>query len=108
LTTRQHGLASALPLHPPAVPCFAACAAEEFALHMIIGMAKDFWQDEADEAVQEAIKDLPRSTVDEDFDLISDAAFQDHDVMMLFDMPQVTHCGVTAVAALHAGDSMCV
>jgi hypothetical protein len=66
-------------------------AAEEFALHQIIEMAKDFWKDGADEVAQDTMEQqkLPRSTLDEDFDLISDAAFQDHDVLMLFDMPQV-------------------
>jgi hypothetical protein len=65
--------------------------AEEFALHKIIEMAEAFMQD-GDEAVEDEIErlQLPRSTLDEDFALVSDAAFQDHDVLMLFDMPHVS------------------
>jgi hypothetical protein len=29
------------------------------------------------------------STLDENFSLVSEAAFQDHDVLMLFDLPEV-------------------
>ncbi|WIA30608.1 hypothetical protein OEZ86_000688 [Tetradesmus obliquus] len=64
------------------------CTAEELVLHRLIDIAKISWEEE-DEVVAEAIKGLLRSTLDEDFDLVSDAAFQDHDVLMLFDMPQL-------------------
>jgi hypothetical protein len=65
-------------------------AAEEFALHKIISMAEDFCTDgNKDEIVAE-----PRSTLDEDFDLVSELAFLDHDVLMLYDMPHVSHVDI--------------
>ncbi|WIA10568.1 hypothetical protein OEZ85_010755 [Tetradesmus obliquus] len=67
------------------------CTAEEFALHRIISMARDFWHDGVDDAVADVIEALPCSTLDEDFDLVSEVAFQDHDVLMLFDTPRLIH-----------------
>jgi hypothetical protein len=66
-------------------------AAEEFALHKIIQIAQELCEDGCEEGVQETMEQqkLPRSTRDEDFDFVSDVAFQDHDVLMLFNMPQV-------------------
>jgi hypothetical protein len=56
---------------------------------MIIGLAKDFCEDGVDDAIADVIETLPHTILDEDFDLVLFAAFQDHDVLMLFDMPQV-------------------
>lgn len=53
-------------------------------------MARDFWHDGVDDAVADVIEALPCSTLDEDFDLVSEVAFQDHDVLMLFDTPRVS------------------
>jgi hypothetical protein len=70
------------------MPCCCCHAAEEFALHKIIDHAKDDWES-GDEAQEDSLEGLPCSTMDEDFDAVSEAAFQDEDVLMLFDMPQV-------------------
>ena len=56
---------------------------------MIIDMAKSNAQDGAFAEAAGPLNELPYSTLDEDFDLVSDVAFQDHDVLMLFDMPEV-------------------
>jgi hypothetical protein len=69
-------------------------AAEEFALHMIIGMAEDYWKDGVDEAIADVLEQLPCSILDDDFHMVSEVAFLDHDVMMLYDLPQVScACG---------------
>jgi hypothetical protein len=68
--------------------CYSCHTAEEFALHMIIEHAKDIWESE-EEAQESSLEGLPCSTMDEDFDAVSEAAFQAEDVLMLFDMPQV-------------------
>jgi hypothetical protein len=62
------------------------CTAEEMALHKIIELAQDMYSSE-DESIMDTLQDIPRSKKDEDFDMVSDVAFQDHDVLMLFDMP---------------------
>jgi hypothetical protein len=69
------------------MPCCSCHVAEEFALHKIIDQAKDDWES-GDEAQEDSLAGLPCSTMDEDFDAVSEAAFQDEDVLMLFDMPQ--------------------
>lgn len=106
-------------LMPPAALCRMNLpnvflhTAEELVLHRLIDMAKISWEEE-DEVVAEAIKGLPRSTLDEDFDLVSDAAFQDHDVLMLFDMPQVDLSSYVRHTAVDGGydgaaiDSTCM
>jgi hypothetical protein len=68
------------------------------ALHKIIEQARDEWEhdDCQDGLVQDLIDPLPaclpssHTNFDEDFDAVSDVAFQDHDVLMLYDMPQVS------------------
>jgi hypothetical protein len=98
----SHCIAS-LPL-PATLPDFvllpytAVRTAEEFALHKIIEEAQAL---QGDEALEEAIEDLPRSTLDEDFDLVSDIAFQDHDVLWLFDAPQVMQQRMHASRMMH-------
>jgi hypothetical protein len=90
--------AASLPLPAPPRPFYfvllpytAVLTAEEFALHRMVEMAEEFMQD-GSSAVEDEIErlQLPRSTLDEDFARVSDAAFQDHDVLMLFDMPHVS------------------
>lgn len=60
------------------------------ALHRIIELAKDFWND-GDEYVEEMVEKLPASLkgYDHDWGWVSDGGFQDHDVLMLYTMPQV-------------------
>ncbi|KAF6257477.1 hypothetical protein COO60DRAFT_1524008 [Scenedesmus sp. NREL 46B-D3] len=83
------------------------CTAEECALHKIIEMAEAFFRDGVDRQTG-ALDALPRSTLDEDFELVSDAAFLDNDVLMLFDMPQLADpSGLTEMmgtANLHPDD----
>mmetsp|Transcript_22518 Transcript_22518/g.44492 ORF Transcript_22518/g.44492 Transcript_22518/m.44492 type:complete len:434 (-) Transcript_22518:216-1517(-) len=63
------------------------CTGEEMALHNIITVAP-----EADEVIgnsdfgeRDILSALPTYRNDDNFDLVSDAAFQDHDVLMLFE-----------------------
>jgi hypothetical protein len=84
------------PFHDVTCLLLLYAAAEEFALHMIIDNAKDGWLS-GEEAQEDSLEGLPYSTMDEAFDMVSDVAFQDHDVMMLFDMPQVWQATDTRV-----------
>jgi hypothetical protein len=69
------------------------------ALHRIIDMAKESWND-GDECVEEMIEELPASSreYDHDWVLVSDGCFQDHDVLMLYTMPQVRNAGACKAA----------
>ena len=63
--------------------CLAVCTAEEMALHEIIQAAEDFVDDEIIDG--DALAALPdHGEDDEDFDLMRDVLFEDHDVLMLF------------------------
>ena len=61
------------------------CTGEEMALHKIIEMAQELYTD-GDEAIMDTLEGLPKSTKDENFDMVSDLVFEDHDVLMLYDM----------------------
>ena len=62
------------------------CTGEEMALHKIMEMAEALYSD-GDEGVMETLEGLPKSTIDEDFDLVLDLAFEDGDVLMLYGTP---------------------
>jgi hypothetical protein len=80
----------------------AVRTAEEFALHMIIKNAEENKRDEEGaHGVEHATEGLPRSTLDDDFSLVSELAFEDHDVLMLFDMPQVMQRCMHASRTMH-------
>ena len=61
------------------------CTGEEMALHKIIELAQALYSD-GDEGIMDTLEGLPKSTADEDFDMVSELAFEDQDVLMLYDM----------------------
>lgn len=65
-------------------------AAEEMALHKIIEAASNDFDVDEDGFITGLLEPLPHSTKDADFNLVSDVAFDDHDVLMLFQNPHVS------------------
>jgi hypothetical protein len=65
-------------------------AAEEMALHKIIEAASNDFDVDEDGFITGLLEPLPHSTKDADFNLVSDLAFDDHDVLMLFQNPHVS------------------
>ncbi|WP_328806669.1 hypothetical protein [Streptacidiphilus fuscans] len=60
------------------------CTAEEMALHLGIRQAKTLTRNRP-KLVDQTVKGLPRHPGDYDWEYCSDALFEDHDVLMLFD-----------------------
>eukprot|EP00775_Hariotina_reticulata_P006757 gene6757-6974_t len=77
------------------------------ALHKIIEAATDDYNVDDDGFVTGLLEALPCSTKDNDFDMVSELAFEDHDVLMLFSNPNIIGSRVAAMmdfAHLHPRD----